>query len=949
MFRARRYRVLFVFAAVFVLTFFHFARSRDWSATVIETTPGGQSSETRPDTKPDYKPPVPPADGQSNKITPAVADNKVPETQPKIPDSPPVDQFKSPVGSSSGSKDDTASTGSGNTPEKGSSDSYKSAQADSKNPSAAAGTDSKTTQITQNGSQSDEEIDRGGAGRVSAKPSTSGDAVTHWKKFPEQFPIPADELIKLPKDQTKAIPKLQAKAKDESSSEKQERIQQLTAIKAEFKHAWQGYKKAAMGHDELKPISKGFDDPFNGWGATLVDSLDTLWIMDLKEEFSEAVDAVKKIDFTTSPRNDIPVFETVIRYLGGLLGAYDVSGQRYAVLLEKAEELAQILIGVFDTPNRMPFLYYNWHPDHVAKRHRASASAKLAEIGSLSLEFTRLAQLTKQDKYYDAIARITNELENLQDSSTIPGLWPTYINAQGCENYAGAPADVGVIPPPQQNSPVRELPTPVYKSHAVPTDFKSHAGLAARDAAVGLDQAGSAPYNYGSTQSGGSQSGNSNSGTALSGKAQSGDASFGIAQSGKAQSGNANSGTAQSGKTQTKAAQSTQDKCNGGLRLPSARRLNNYSMGGKADSTYEYLPKEYLLLGGANDQYKKMYQKAIDAARKNLVFQPMLKGHHDLRFLASTKPLELEKQSKLLPSDMNYEGTHLACFAGGMVAVGAKAFGVEADMDLASKLTDGCVWAYESTSSGMMPESFQLFPCPKDSSCEWDEERVKVESKNFGGLGSDKSAQPRNGDSAYAERVKMNSPQGPESTSAAVPIPMPGSMNPHDNDQLYKRDTFQVGKSAIPIAMPTGSPEKASNHENIRAPPNQALQPLQEDHTDQTVPHPAGMVKITSPEYLLRPEAIESVFIMFRLTGDDAWRKKGWKMFEAIIKHSKTETAHAAIKNVNTQKITQKDSMESFWLAETLKYFYLLFSDTDVVDLDKYVLNTEAHPFLRPV
>lgn len=356
MFRARRYRVHFIFAAIFLLAFFHFARSRDWSATVIETTPEAHTprpagSETRPDAKTEYKPQDPPVVEQNNPVPPAVPDNK-------IPDSPPPDQFKSPVGANSGSKNDHTNI----EPEdsvKGSSDDTKAAGPDSKGSSSAAGTDTKTN---ENPAKQLEEIDRGGSGRVSAKPLTSGQTEIRWKKFPEQFPIPADELLKLPKGQSKTIPKLQAKAKDESSAEKQERIQQLSTIKAEFKHAWQGYKKVAMGHDELRPLTNVFDDPFNGWGATLVDSLDTLWIMDLKEEFSEAIDAVKKIDFTTSPRRDIPVFETTIRYLGGLLGAYDISGQKHAVLLEKAQELAEILIGVFDTPNRMPVLYYNWHP-----------------------------------------------------------------------------------------------------------------------------------------------------------------------------------------------------------------------------------------------------------------------------------------------------------------------------------------------------------------------------------------------------------------------------------------------------------------------------------------------------------------------------------------------------------------------------------------------------------
>lgn len=77
---------------------------------------------------------------------------------------------------------------------------------------------------------------------------------------------------------------------------------------------------------------------------------------------------------------------------------------------------------------------------------------------------------------------------------------------------------------------------------------------------------------------------------------------------------------------------------------------------------------------------------------------------------------------------------------------------------------------------------------------------------------------------------------------------------------------------------------------------------------------------------------------MYRLTGDDSWRVKGWKMFEAISKHTRTELAHAAINDVTAQKPSHKDTMESFWLSETLKYFYLLFSDPSVVDLDKYVL-----------
>lgn len=71
-------------------------------------------------------------------------------------------------------------------------------------------------------------------------------------------------------------------------------------------------------------------------------------------------------------------------------------------------------------------------------------------------------------------------------------------------------------------------------------------------------------------------------------------------------------------------------------------------------------------------------------------------------------------------------------------------------------------------------------------------------------------------------------------------------------------------------------------------------------------------------------------------------------MFKSIMAQTKTKLAHSAVQNVLTPASTQLDEMESFWLAETLKYFYLLFSTFDVVSLDEYVLNTEAHPLRRP-
>lgn len=89
---------------------------------------------------------------------------------------------------------------------------------------------------------------------------------------------------------------------------------------------------------------------------------------------------------------------------------------------------------------------------------------------------------------------------------------------------------------------------------------------------------------------------------------------------------------------------------------------------------------------------------------------------------------------------------------------------------------------------------------------------------------------------------------------------------------------------------------------------------------------------------------------MYRITGDPVWQDRGWKMWESIIRATQTDIGHSAIYDVTKKdKYNDKaDSMESFWLAETLKYFYLLFSEPDVISLDEWVLNTEAHPFRRP-
>ncbi|KAF3105747.1 mannosyl-oligosaccharide alpha-1,2-mannosidase [Orbilia oligospora] len=109
--------------------------------------------------------------------------------------------------------------------------------------------------------------------------------------------------------------------------------------------------------------------------------------------------------------------------------------------------------------------------------------------------------------------------------------------------------------------------------------------------------------------------------------------------------------------------------------------------------------------------------------------------------------------------------------------------------------------------------------------------------------------------------------------------------------------------------------------------------------------HDDIVIKSQDAHNLQRPETVESLFLMWRMTGDEIYREWGWKIFRAFMKHTAVEGGgFTSLNTVLTVPPSQRDNMESFWLAETLKYFYLLFSPNDLLPLTDVVFNTEAHP-----
>ncbi|KAI1361106.1 family 47 glycosyl hydrolase [Xylaria arbuscula] len=250
-----------------------------------------------------------------------------------------------------------------------------------------------------------------------------------WSTVEETYPVPASMRKSLPRGTPKKLRAVQHKFRTDKSSAGIGRRQLLTDRRNEvrdvFVKSWESYARYAWGWDELAPVSGSGRDTFGGWAATLVDSLDALWIMDLKEEFYEAAAAAVRIDWDNTKETACNWFETSIRHLGGLLSAYDLSQE--PTLLRKAVELGDMLYMGFDTPTRMPPF---WLDFELAKAGglRPGIHDPAASTTSSTLEFTRLAQLTGENKYYDGVGRITEVLLQRQNETRLPGIWPTFLD-----------------------------------------------------------------------------------------------------------------------------------------------------------------------------------------------------------------------------------------------------------------------------------------------------------------------------------------------------------------------------------------------------------------------------------------------------------------------------------------------------------------------------------------
>ncbi|VEL35273.1 unnamed protein product [Protopolystoma xenopodis] len=229
------------------------------------------------------------------------------------------------------------------------------------------------------------------------------------------------------------------------------------------------------------------------------------------------------------------------------------------------------------------------------------------------------------------------------------------------------------------------------------------------------------------------------------------------------------------------------------------------SLAGLGDSFYEYLLKEWLRTGHRDTEARRLYDLALDGFLRMNMLRPVESGH-----LFITDFINDRNRDKM---------DHLACFAGGLFALGANSTH-DAWFKRGIEVTNTCRKSYTFSACGLGPDAF------------W-----------------------------------------------------------------YTNDVKFVGIGA------------SDNH------------------------------------YYLRPETVESYFYLWRLTKDQKYRDWGYDVIQALEKYSFTGSGYSGLLNVYSFPLQLDDVQQSFFLAETLKYLYLLYSEDTLLPLDRWVFNTEAHPF----
>ncbi|KAK9851563.1 hypothetical protein WJX84_007256 [Apatococcus fuscideae] len=193
-----------------------------------------------------------------------------------------------------------------------------------------------------------------------------------------------------------------------------------TAIRNAAQLAFDGYQKYAFGHDEVEPVSQGAADPFGHVGMTILDGIDTLYIMGLTNEYQAARNWIStSLSNALDQSEALSAFETNIRVVGGLMAINDLDPQSFYV--DRASQLVKKLQGIFVGKNPLPFTFVNLESGNAYSPYNDNTSV-LSEMTTLDLEWAKVGAATGDTS---AETQATNVVQTLLGDSNGKGLLPT--------------------------------------------------------------------------------------------------------------------------------------------------------------------------------------------------------------------------------------------------------------------------------------------------------------------------------------------------------------------------------------------------------------------------------------------------------------------------------------------------------------------------------------------
>lgn len=584
------------------------------------------------------------------------------------------------------------------------------------------------------------------------------------------------------------------------------------------------------------------------WPLSLIDSLDSLYIMGQREKFESAVKAIASIDFTLPPASVeiVDVSDVASRVLGGLLSAYELSMN--TALLAKATDVANFLLRAFDTPNRIPLLQYFWRSKLDNKFPYQNSD--VGQLTSMTLEFIRLSQLTHDNRYFDAAQRVYHAVSLSLDEFDLEHLFPAQLDASGCTLISSDEVQLGKHLTKLNGMKSIDENLRLIHCQQVGKFVSPIAGEVRSEQVYNMDASAQSTF----------------SDLLKSYQLLKGNDIMDFKDEQHA--------------TKEGAIMSVADKS---------------SEPRKAGTKKAAVPDVH--------SSKQLFAKAMESVRDYMTFFPATPSNDNITLISSlrTKRWISPATNELhVEVTRNYDMRFERCSLASTLALGSRMFHSLEYTNFASDITTGC-FQLMKLFGGLQPVELYVDRCETED-CSFDS-NLKMERANAGFY------------------------YYPESSRSGV-------VHQDIIAVSDKESINEVQQKIVAFAVKEGPSFYNLGDLEID---------VQSRQWKQDPQRPLWVNKM-GPMGLLASNAIESVLYLYRTTGDSKWRNMGREMFRFTVDNLQSFNGGAkGVWKVSELYEDGRGLASSTWLSQTLKYYFLLFSDSSYLSFDDYVLTSGGH------